>query len=72
MLRFERIFFFEEGIRSGGIAEHLLDQLNQAGYRGMYHISAVDRFVPQASVDSSLKQLGLDANSMAETILQHR
>lgn len=72
MLRFERIFFFEEGIHSGGIAEHLLDQLNQAGYRGLYHISAVDRFVPQASVDSSLKQLGLDANSMAETILQHR
>ena len=66
---FERVFFFEEGIRHGGIGEAYLDMMVSAGIDRPYSITAVDGdFVAHASVSHLLRQLGLDADSMYNKI----
>ena len=66
---FKRIFFFEEGMRSGSVADIMRDKLDELGYDGCFTVRAVDNvFVQHASVQSSLKTLGLDAASMAEAM----
>ncbi|MCM1334571.1 MAG: 1-deoxy-D-xylulose-5-phosphate synthase [Bacteroides sp.] len=63
---YKKIFFYEEGIRSGGIGEHLLYLLNRAGYRGEYEITAVeDQFVGAAECESQLRKYGMDRASIA-------
>ena len=48
----------------------MLTQMEENGYRGTFHITAVEnRFVEQATVEQSLKRLKLDENSIAETVL---
>lgn len=62
---FDNIHFFEETLKNGGIGEHLSAGLYDSGYNGKFTIHAVDnKFVPAASVASSLKVNGLDADSM--------
>ncbi len=62
---FDNIHFFEETLKNGGIGEHLSAVLYDSGYNGKFTIHAVDnKFVPAASVASSLKANGLDADSM--------
>ncbi len=59
------IFFFEEGIRSGGIGEKLGSALLERGYCGKYRIKAIeDKFVQQASVSELLSAYGLDCEAM--------
>lgn len=66
----KHIFFFEEGIRSGGVGEHLAAMLLAVGYHGTYSLTAVnDKFVEQATVASQLAAYGLDSAHMVETIL---
>ena len=66
---YRNIFFFEEGMRSGSVADMLRDQFEEIGYDGHYHVRAVDNiYVQHAAVQSSLKALGLDAESMAAAI----
>lgn len=70
LLKYERIFFFEEGIKQGGIGEKLLVKLNEYGYKGFYKVIAVDsEFVRFAEVESQLKQYKLDSDSMREIVL---
>lgn len=70
LLGAKRVFFFEEGVRSGGIAEKLAAELLQSGYKGSYNITAVeDCFVKQAKVPELIKDYGFDAQSMIEKIL---
>lgn len=65
------IFFFEEGVRSGGIGEKLAAQLLQSGYKGRYSITAVeDCFVKQAKVPDLIRDYGFDAQSMVEKIIK--
>ncbi len=67
--KFDEIHFFEEGIKNGGIAEHLLELLNQANYKGNFIIHAIEnKFVPAANVSSALKSNGLDTESMLRCI----
>lgn len=69
---YDRIFFAEEGIESGGIAEHFLAGLVSQGFRGQYFLRAVhDRFVPQATVARQLQMLGLDRESLCEWLLEN-
>lgn len=69
LMEAQRIYFFEEGIRTGGVAEHLASMLLSAGYRGAYDITAVnDTFVEQATVASQLSKYGLDKKRMIEKI----
>ena len=65
-----RIFFFEEGMRRGGIGEHFSCLLYQQGYRGKIVLHAVKSgFVQQATMGESLSELGLDDKGM-ETIIK--
>ena len=67
----KNIFFFEEGVRSGGIGEKFAAELLQHGYSGTYDITAVeDCFVKQAKVPELIKQYGFDSESMVEKIVK--
>lgn len=65
---FDRLFFFEEGILNGSVAEKIGVKLLQQGYKGIYRISAITDFVKQASVESQRKRYGLDAESIVKTV----
>ncbi len=66
---FERVWFFEEGIKSGGIARNFSDLLFLTEFNGSYHIKAInDKFVKQMSVSQALSELELDNDGMVKTI----
>ena len=67
----ERVFFFEEGVRTGGIGEHFAALLLEKGFQGTFHLTAVDDcFVRQASVPSLMAQYHMDADGMVQVILE--
>ncbi len=67
LLSKKRIYFFEEGIRNGGIGEKLGSMLLEKGYCGKYRIKAIENeFVQQASVSELLSLYGLDCEAMIE------
>ena len=67
----KHIFFYEEGVRSGGIGEKFAAELLQHGYKGSYDITAVeDCFVKQAKVPELIKQYGFDSESMVNKIVE--
>ena len=69
MEKTEKVFFFEEGIRSGGIGERTALRLLERGYKGVFSLTAVnDRFVSQASVDELLHDYGLDTEGIVSKI----
>ena len=62
---FDKIYFFEEGIKAGGIAEHLSAAMPQKDF----YIKAIEgEFVPSAKVASALEKYNLDAASMVKII----
>ncbi|MCQ4022258.1 MULTISPECIES: 1-deoxy-D-xylulose-5-phosphate synthase [unclassified Ruminococcus] len=70
-LKFKKILFFEEGMKSGGVGESFEIKLDELDYCGKCKVFAIeDEFVKQASVDRSLEKLGLDEKSMADAVLQ--
>lgn len=67
--RFENVWFFEEGIKNGGVARTFSDLLTHRGYSGNYHIKAIhDKFIKQMSVSEALAMLKLDNSGMVEVI----
>lgn len=65
----KRVFFFEEGQKSGGVAERLGVTLLEKGYMGKYTITAVeDKFVEQASINELLSKYGLNKEAMIKKI----
>ena len=59
------IHFYEETVKSGGIGEHLISLLLQNGFKGEFTIHAINnKFVPAASVISTIAANGLDYESM--------
>lgn len=68
VLTYKNVFFFEEGMKSGGIAEHFLVRLSEKGFKGKYTIKAVSGFVKQASVKRQLKFYGLDYDGMIDCV----
>ena len=65
----KNIYFFEEGQKSGGIAEKMAAELMQCGYKGNYRITAIEnKFVEAASVAELLHTYKLDKQSMIETV----
>ncbi len=69
--KYKFIYFFEEGIKNGGISQQLFYNLHENGFSGNYHITAIDdQFISQANVDSILKKLCLDKNSIVNTIMK--
>lgn len=66
---YDNVFFFEEGMLRGGIAQTFEGMLIDRGYRGNFHIQAIDEiYVQQQSVEEALRELKLDDVSMAEII----
>ncbi|MBQ5317382.1 MAG: 1-deoxy-D-xylulose-5-phosphate synthase [Oscillospiraceae bacterium] len=65
---YSEIFIFEEGMRSGGFAEHLTAELYSDGWKGTVHITACQGFEPQATVDRQLEKNGLDRNSIVRRL----
>lgn len=65
----DRLFFFEEGMKSGGVADEFALKCVENGYKGDINITAIDgQFVQHATVAQSLESLRLDADSVYETI----
>ncbi len=64
-----KIYFFEEGAKSGGIGEAFACDLLLQGYRGIYrHIAVDNTFVEHASIPTLRYRYKLDAGSMTEEI----
>ena len=62
---FDSINIFEESMKNGGIGEHISACINNVKFKGKINIFAIDnKFVPAASVKSTLEQNGLDSNTM--------
>ena len=69
--RFGEIWFFEEGVKNGGIARNFSDLVVLRGFRGSYHIKAIgDEFVKQMTVNEALAMLKLDSQGMTDVILK--
>ncbi len=65
---FERVLFFEEGSRQGGVGEAFGEALAEKGYRGEFAIHAVDRFIPACTVEEGLWLVGLDTDSIVKMV----
>lgn len=72
-LKYERLFFFEEGIKSGGIAERFASLLLENGFKGEYSITAVDDgLFPQMSVKDSFVRFSLDEESIYRKFTENK
>lgn len=66
---FKNVWFFEEGIKNGGIARNFSDMMIFTNFKGNYHIKAInDKFVKQMSVSEALAMLRLDSQGMVDVI----
>lgn len=66
------IYFFEEGMKSGGVAEKLGSVLMENSFKGKYSITAVeDKFAPQASVSDLIAMYNLDKESIIKKITEN-
>lgn len=66
---FKNVWFFEEGIKNGGIARNFSDLLMVTNFKGNYRIKAIDdKFVKQMSVSQALHMLKLDDEGMVKVI----
>ncbi len=68
--KYKKVVFFEESFLTGGIAEHFESMLYKNGFSGKYYAKGITEYVKQASIDSAMKKLGLDSNSMVEFVEQ--
>ena len=68
--QYQRVVFFEEGAKNGGIAQQLGSLLMERRYRGKYEVHAIEGFIPTCSVEDGLKYCKLDVNNMVKTLAQ--
>ena len=68
---YESIMFVEEGVLRGGIGEHFLAELHKNGFKGKYHIRAIDNFrVPHMTVSEQLDELGFSPNKICDEFIK--
>lgn len=66
-----QVYFYEEGLRRGGIGTQFSYLLLQAGFQGSFHLQAVDDpFIPHAPMYRSLEMLGLNSAAMERDLLE--
>lgn len=66
---YNKIFFFEEAEKTGGIGEHFAARLIESGYSGEYkNIAIPDCYVPGAAPAETIKKYGLDKDSVLRLI----
>lgn len=64
------VFFFEEGIKNGGIGEHVLCELIKNNFKKQVNLIAIENvFVSHLNIEAALKKLKLDSDSMVEKIV---
>ena len=63
-LNYKKIFFFEEGIKSGGVGEKFGFALYQSGFNGKFDLTAIEGYVTQSTTQSALHKLGLDTENI--------
>ncbi len=69
LMGYERIFFYEEGVRSGGVGEAIGAHLAENGFSGEYRICAIDEgFVLHMPTDSAFCKYGFDVKSIYNTV----
>ncbi len=67
--KYKKIFFFEEGIKQGGIGEHISQILHDYDIKCEYKNVSVDgKFITAASVTSQFSKFALDSDSMIKII----
>lgn len=65
------VYFFEEGIKSGGVGECFGSMLAESDVTSKFrHICIEDEFIKQASVESQLKKYRLDKESIIDIVNQ--
>ncbi|MGN1203307.1 MAG: transketolase C-terminal domain-containing protein, partial [Eubacterium sp.] len=65
----KNIYFYEEGIRSGGVGEVFASMLAEKNIKACFKLIAInDEFIKQASVDSQLKHYKMDCSSIIEEV----
>lgn len=65
------VYFFEEGIKSGGVGECFGSMLAESDVTAKFrHICIEDEFIKQASVESQLKKYRLDKESIIDIVNQ--
>ena len=65
----DNIYFFEEGIKTGGVGECFGSLLAENSIKSDYkHISVGDDFIKQASVNSQFKKYNLDKDSVIKIV----
>ena len=67
--KYDKVLFFEEGIRSGGIAEKFSAALTERQWKGNFKITAVsDSFVKYGDMEKQLSDFRLDAEGMIKAV----
>lgn len=65
------VYFFEEGIKSGGVGECFGSMLAESDVTAKFrHICIEDEFIKQASVESQLRKYRLDKESIIDIVNQ--
>ncbi len=65
----QKVYFFEESIKSGSVGVKISLELFERNYKGQYKLIAVnDEFVPQASVNTQIKKYNLDEKSIVRIL----
>lgn len=73
LLQYPVVLFAEEGIRQGGIGEHVALRLYAAGYKGKFvQACAPEHGNDHATVPQMKEKIGLDANALASKFLEAR
>jgi len=68
-VNFKRIYFFEEGMRSGGVGESFEYELYKRKFSGTYNLTAIDdTFILHSKDTQALHALKLDAEGMYSII----
>ena len=65
---YSKVYFFEEGMKSGGIAEKFLCSLYEYSFRGEYSITAVNGAVGAADIETQLSEAGMDRESIIRKV----
>ncbi len=69
--KYDKVYFFEESARRGGLGEECSDVLYSFGYSGRYKLYAVNTpIVRQASVEEQLRENELDAETIFENVIK--
>jgi 1-deoxy-D-xylulose-5-phosphate synthase len=69
--KYNKVFFYEESTKSGGIGESFASCLLCNGFnKDYYHIAVDNEFIPHASVNSLMKKYKLDTDSIVKNVME--